>query len=207
MKILLTTTILLLGLAAGTAFGQSAEQGKTAYQVCAGCHGFKGEGNKLVNAPRLAGLEGWYLERQINNFRAGVRGSKAEDVHGKQMAMMAAAISSDAQVGDIVAYVATLPKATAPLTISGNAENGKLAYAPCITCHGVDGKGNKILNAPGLANLDDWYQLVQIEKFKSGLRGAHPDDTYGQQMAPMSRLLTDEQQVRDVIAYIHSLQD
>ncbi len=207
MKRLLTTTVILLGLFSGSAFGQSAEQGKAAYQVCAGCHGFKGEGNQLVNAPRLAGLEDWYLERQINNFRKGIRGSKTEDAHGQQMATMAAVITSDAQLADIVAYVATLPDASAPLTISGSAEKGKSVYAPCVSCHGVKAEGNKIMNAPGLAKLDDWYQLAQLEKFKTGLRGAHPEDTYGQQMAPMAGLLANDQQIRDVIAYINSLQD
>ena len=59
--------------------------------------------------------------------------------------------------------------------------------------------------APALAGMSDWYQLVQLENFKSGVRGQHPDDTYGQQMASITSLLPDQQAMKDVIAYIDSL--
>jgi cytochrome c oxidase subunit 2 len=49
------------------------------------------------------------------------------------------------------------------------------------------------------------WQVSQLSKFKSGMRGQHPADTYGQQMAPMVSMLEDEQSMRDVVAYITTL--
>ncbi len=64
----------------------------------------------------------------------------------------------------------------------------------------------KALNSPQLANLQDWYILRQLKNFKEGVRGSHPKDTYGSQMRPMSMTLIDEQAMKDVAAYINSLQ-
>ena len=87
----------------------------------------------------------------------------------------------------------------------GEAEAGKASYATCATCHGTDGKGNQQLNAPGLVDLPDWYMLTQLHKFKSGVRGANPNDVTGAQMAPMATTLKDEQAMKDVIAHIKTL--
>ena len=47
------------------------------YKTCAGCHGAQGEGNASLQAPSLVNLDSWYLKRQIENFRSGVRGDIA----------------------------------------------------------------------------------------------------------------------------------
>ena len=75
----------------------------------------------------------------------------------------------------------------------------------CIACHGADGNGNQALNAPSLIGLQDWYILRQLNNFKGGVRGTHPQDVYGQTMRPMSMILPDEKAMKDVTAYILSL--
>ena len=60
------------------------------------------------------------------------------------------------------------------------------------------------MHAPRLNGLEPWYLKSQITKFKTSLRGAHPEDTYGAPMVPMMALLKDEQAIDDVIAYIQS---
>ena len=60
--------------------------------------------------------------------------------------------------------------------------------------------------APPLASTNDWYLLNQLKKFKNGIRGVHPDDEYGNAMANMVLVLADEQAMRDVIAYIKTLE-
>ena len=52
----------------------SAERELYNDRYCTTCHGTDGKGNDAVEAPRLAGMEGWYLRRQLENFRAGIRG-------------------------------------------------------------------------------------------------------------------------------------
>ena len=70
---------------------------------------------------------------------------------------------------------------------------------------GPDAKGNKVLNAPNLTGLQDWYLVRQLKNFKKGIRGAHPEDTYGQQMRPMSMTLADDNTINNVVAHILSL--
>ena len=66
------------------------DTGKAQYGVCAACHGFEGEGNQLLNAPKLAGQEGWYLKTQLALYKSGARGYHEDDIYGQQMAPLAA---------------------------------------------------------------------------------------------------------------------
>jgi hypothetical protein len=45
-----------------------------------------------------------------------------------------------------------------------------------------------------------------LKKFKAGVRGTNALDTSGALMRPMSQTLVDDQAVKDVVAYIVSLQ-
>ena len=75
----------------------------------------------------------------------------------------------------------------------------------CGACHGPDGRGVQATNAPRLKGMSDWYLVTQLKNFKQGIRGHHPQDMYGPQMALMSAILTDEQAIKDLVAYINSL--
>ena len=83
------------------------DAGKKSYMLCQSCHGSNGEGNKALNAPRLAGQHDWYLARQLRNFKEGIRGTKAGDLYGAQMRPMAMALSNDETIKNISAYIAT----------------------------------------------------------------------------------------------------
>jgi cytochrome c oxidase subunit 2 len=194
-----------LGLSAVDTWAQNAEHGAADYKLCASCHGFQGEGNQLVSAPALGGQQPWYLERQIQNFRSGIRGAASGDTHGATMAAMTGGLASAETVADVVAYIQTLPTANPAATFTADKQKGKEAFAACAACHGEKAQGNAQLNAPSLTTLDDWYQLRQLQAFKSGLRGTHTDDVYGQQMRPMASILANDAEMRNVIAYIASL--
>lgn len=88
---------------------------------------------------------------------------------------------------------------------AGDAARGQGLYAVCSTCHGPNAEGMHEMNAPALAGREAWYLIRQLENFKAGIRGTHPDDVYGQQMAPMAQLLADAQAIQDVAAYLSSL--
>ncbi|MFT5465008.1 MAG: cytochrome c553 [Verrucomicrobiales bacterium] len=62
----------------------------------------------------------------------------------------------------------------------------------CAACHGVEGEGNPELKAPSIAGMPAWYVEIQLEKFRSGIRGAHPEDLEGTQMRAMSIVLKPE---------------
>jgi cytochrome c oxidase subunit 2 len=69
----------------------------------------------------------------------------------------------------------------------------------------ANGEGIRNLNAPRLSHQFDWYTAQQLENFREGLRGTHQKDFYGQQMRNMSMVLTDDAQIKDVSAYISTL--
>ncbi len=195
--------VLLVLPGAGRAADPAA--GRAAYAVCAACHGQQGEGNVAMNAPALAGLEGWYLKRQLAAFRDGLRGTASGDTYGMQMRPMAMAVSNPEAEANLLAYIASLPVADSPATVEGDAAAGKAAYAVCAACHGPNGEGNELLGGPGLAGQSDWYLVRQINNYNKGLRGYDARDTYGTQMRPMAATLSSEQAVRDVVAYINTL--
>jgi cytochrome c oxidase subunit 2 len=85
-----------------------AAAGQAAYAVCAACHGPAAEGNEQMGGPKLAGLDDWYLVRQINNYQNGLRGYDPKDIFGNQMRPMAATLASEKAINDVVAYINSL---------------------------------------------------------------------------------------------------
>lgn len=82
---------------------------------------------------------------------------------------------------------------------------GNELYAACTSCHGADGHGKQDIAAPAIAGLPAWYVEAQLVKFRSGLRGAHPDDLEGLRMRPMSRQMMNEGEIKAVSAHVASL--
>ena len=180
--------------------------GQSQYVLCSACHGANGEGNIVLNAPKLAGQESWYLKRQLNYYKQGIRGTHTDDLFGQQMASMAATLADDAAINNVVAYIQTLPNDPAPVTIQGNVANGQALFNPtCGICHNRNGQGVWAVNAPALSGFSDWYLVRQLQNYKSGVRGAHPQDKFGFQMTSMVNGLKDDEAITDVVAYINSL--
>ncbi len=174
--------------------------------VCDACHGIKGEGLKELNAPRLAALQSWYLERQLRNFRAGIRGGNPADVTGAQMRVIASNLTSDSAVIEAAAYFASLlPLPVAAPSIQGSAVRGKALYGACVACHGEKGQGQLSTQAPSLQGANDWYLVTQLQSFRSGTRGRNTRDTNGQTMRAIALTLPDDEAVRDLAAYIGTL--
>ncbi len=200
--------VMLIGLVGCASLSVSAADvaaGKAAYAVCSTCHGQNGGGNQSLNAPRTAGQLAWYLKRQIQAFKDGVRGTAAGDVYGAQMRPMAMTLTTDAVIENVVAYIGTLQAPPPVASVQGDATAGKQLYATCAACHGANGEGNVQVNSPRLAEQDDWYLVRQLKNFKSGIRGSNPKDIYGAQMKPMAGILPNDQAINDVVVYIRSL--
>ncbi len=88
---------------------------------------------------------------------------------------------------------------------AGDVAKGKALYNICAACHGANAEGTAALNAPANAGQDPWYMTRQLKNFRAGIRGADPDDTFGAQMRPMAMMLSSDQDIADVVAYITSL--
>ena len=146
------------------------------------------------------------MQRQIKAYKNGLRGVHDGDIYGKQMAPMAATLVDDAAIANLVAHIQTMPDNKAVPTISdGDVAKGARLYTVCAYCHGADGMGIRALNAPRAAGMTDWYMARQLQNFKDGVRGSHPQDFYGMQMGFMGRILQDEQAINDLVAYINTL--
>jgi cytochrome c oxidase subunit 2 len=179
--------------------------GKTQYMACAACHGFAGEGNPELKAPKLSGQEAWYFTRQLDNYKQGIRGKHEKDVLGQQMAGMALLLTDDQAVRNVAAYTESLPDKPAAATVTGDASRGASIYVTCSACHGPKGEGVQALNSPRLAGMSDWYLANQLKNFQLGIRGGHQDDLYGKQMMAAVAILTDEQAINDLVAHINTL--
>lgn len=179
--------------------------GKASYITCTACHGADGAGLQALNSPAIAGQETWYLETQLKNYKAGVRGAHAKDIYGMQMRPMAMTLPTAEAVANVAAYVNSLKPVKSAQTIKGDVNKGKALYAICVACHGPEGKGLQPLNSPNLTLQQDWYMVRQLQNFKAGIRGADAKDVFGMQMRPMAMTLPDDQAINDVVAYIITL--
>jgi cytochrome c oxidase subunit II len=175
--------------------------------VCSACHGAQGEGNQQLNAPNLAGLDGWYIRRQIKSYQQRIRGTDKGDQFGVQMAPMANIVADPTTLENVIAHIATLPNKAPPATVTGDVARGRKLFQTCALCHGDNGGGTWATNAPRLAGRSDWYLKRQLEYFKSGVRGKHPDDLYGGQMNFMVGALIGDHAIDDVVAYINTLHE
>jgi len=92
----------------------------------------------------------------------------------------------------------------APLAAAAD-DRGAQLFKLCVQCHGPDGGGTALAQAPAIAGLDEWYLKAQLEKFRSGARGTHFDDIAGMRMRPMALSLLDDENVAAVAAYVAAL--
>jgi cytochrome c oxidase subunit 2 len=200
----------LAALAAGCARtpGPGLARGEQIYDTCAPCHGPAGHGDPAIGAPQIAGLPKWYLVAQLAKFKSGMRGAHPDDAPGERMRPMARSLYRAGDLESVAEYVATLEPGRMPATLpGGSVAAGRDRFTTvCTTCHGAAAAGNEALGAPPLVHQADWYMLAQLSKFKGGMRGTHPDDLFGAQMAAMSQTLPDSAAMKDVIAYIRTLQ-
>jgi len=205
--------------------------GEDLYQACGFCHGAQGQGRQRLDAPALAGMEAWYIERQAHNFDTGVRGTHAEDLPGRQMALITGMMRNDATIKNVAAHIETLtpggppearpngvlfplerpfvwesPYAELAAPEPGDAARGQTTFqVTCALCHGAEGLGSEALGGNKLVDLPDWYIARQLKYFRDGIRGGGAGDAFGMQMAAMAKILTDDQAIADIIAYIDTL--
>ena len=111
-----------------------------------------------------------------------------------------------------VRTIATVGTLAGVLSMTGCARSsvadslaGAELFETCVPCHGATGEGSAALGAPAIAGLPAWYVSVQLERFQTGVRGQHADDTAGLRMQAMSRQLRSERDMRAVARHVASL--
>jgi cytochrome c553 len=194
---------LAAGIALTLALG-SASAGND-FDYCLLCHGTNANGNYGIRAPKISGMEPWYLARQLENFAAGARGVPAEDAPGHEMGPVGMRLKHEGAIDAAVQFIGKLDSKRPAPTVSGDVAHGKELYKSCASCHGAKGEGNSTLQSPALAARSDWYLVTQLRNYQQGLRGADERDTYGAQMRAIIATLPDEKAITDVVAYINTL--
>ena len=155
-------------------------RGATLALNCTMCHG--AQGMSVSNAPNLAGQYPEVVIKQLHDFQGGQRSSAIMQALAKGL--------SDADITDLAAYYAYLPKARNAPTTYADALPALVRVgapmrniAPCISCHGsVDQK----LGAPWLEGMPRAYLAAQLASFQSGARR---NDSHAQ-MRNMARAMT-----------------
>ncbi len=170
--------------------------------ICASCHGAKGEGNQALSAPRLAGQSASYLTRQLTNFKNGLRGYQPEDKAGISMRALALTLNEE----DIPFYARhystlKLAKENKPLAASGK----HLYNGTCMQCHGPNAQGYEQLQSPNLNLLPDWYIAQQLSHYQSGWRGNSSSDLPGLWMRSIATHIGSPEELTQVIQYIVTL--
>jgi cytochrome c553 len=176
--------------------------------LCATCHGTKGEGKAEVKAPSIASLPAWYVVRQVENFQSDRRGAHPEDAEGQLMRAMSKVLSKE-QTASIAVLVERLPRVKPLPTLKTDVARGREVYAErCMECHRFNGEGEIAFGAAPLVGLQDWYLAAQLRKFKTGVRGAGKDDENGQKMVKAARnFIEDEELTQSLAAWLVQLQE
>jgi cytochrome c oxidase subunit 2 len=174
------------------------------YGFCTVCHGAQGNGNPAIQAPKIAGIQPWYLKQELERFRGKLRGTQSGDVTGMEMQPVAMQLNDQA-IEAVATYVGAFEQRPPPMTVTGDVQHGRKLFAACVACHGAKGKGNDSLHAPALAGQSDWYLVTQLEHFKSGVRGFSSEDVPGSQMRAAAAILPDDVSIKDVVSYINTL--
>lgn len=106
----------------------------------------------------------------------------------------------------LAGYVSELPVQHVVATVQGDLNRGRMLYKEgCIDCHRYNASGEETFFSPPLTGLPDWYLKRQIENFRSGLRGALPEDERGQKMMLECQRLMGSNDAADLVVYIRSL--
>ena len=187
---------------------QGIARGEALFDTCAPCHGSDGAGNQVLGAPAIAGLPQWYLENQLHSFENNWRGANPFDTVGIRMKSMVLALDLEGDLESVAEFVASMAATDGDDYFeAGDVSAGQAAYnSSCIACHAADGTGVEIMNAPPLVGQSDWYMFGQLRKFKSGWRGAHPDDVPGTMMVLSSGVANmDNAAMLNVVSYIETL--
>lgn len=156
--------------------------------ACFTCHGLQGEGDGEI-APRLAGLPVGYLQKQLEDYAAGLRPDAT-------MRSIARALDADERRRAAVYYAGLQPPATGA-SGSASAAATRVLYhqgsaarnlPACASCHGARGEGVGPANPP-LAGQPPGYLKAQLAQWR---RSERRNDPRGAMLAISQRLTTDE---------------
>ncbi|EIJ42681.1 cytochrome c553 [Beggiatoa alba B18LD] len=79
----------------------------TGLPACIGCHGPKGSGNGAAKYPALSGQHTKYVQKQLEDYKSGARGSKSDQSTKLMMRQIAQKMSTE-EIAALAEYIAGL---------------------------------------------------------------------------------------------------
>jgi len=205
LRPLMIAWILFAGIVAPASAAGDIKKGAQTAALCMGCHGEKGV-SVVPNFPNLAAQHAGYLEKQLKEL-------KAQQLRKDPTMSPMAATLNDADMADVAAFFASLPRAPAAGPGTHRPEllaRGKQVYKggdrykeipACAGCHGPMGEGNPLARYPRLAGQHSDYIVAQLKKFKSGERANDPNKMMRDIASRMSNI-----DINAIAAYISTIE-
>lgn len=185
---------MLAGSGAAQAAGPLDDPGFSRTITCSACHGQNGN-SKSDMMPIIAGLDAAYFKKQIDSYATGKRPSPEMEPYAKEIQFLG--------LEQIAAYFAAQKREPSLIRVSADAvAKGKVAAAPCVICHGQDGRGDRARLIPGLAGQPPGYLAQQMLLFKQDTRD--PGDPLLAAKKALMRVVPDSQ-FTELAAYYSSL--
>ena len=203
----------LLSYAAG-----DVAAGKEKYATCAACHGADGGGQGGA-FPKLTGLGQDEVAKKLTAYREGDQDYLKSVGLGSRYGTMApnAANLSDEDIADLAAYIAdefggsaggnggdeqaaAEPAAQSGAIAKADVERGQALYSSCAICHGEQGEGGHLLNAPKLKGLPASQVASLLKVYRKGTEMG--PNSYA--MIPQATHLSDAD-INNLAAYIATI--
>jgi cytochrome c oxidase subunit 2 len=88
--------------------GGDPVRGEALYTPCKACHGAQAEGLQALGGPNLRVSADWYMLRQLEHFKNGMRGANPRDITGMRMRPMSMTLVDEQAMKDVISYILTL---------------------------------------------------------------------------------------------------
>lgn len=160
---------------------------------------------EMQRGPLLEGLEGWYLEEQLEAFKEGSRGTHTADKVGL---LMHSAIKDmpEEDLEFAAEWFASQPRPEVKAVIKGDIAKGEQLYKQfCFSCH-EHPMGKFFSRSPDLYKAEDWYLMTQLRSYKAGWRGVDERDSHGIKMKAAIEPFTIKE-LQNVVAYLGQFQE
>lgn len=191
--------------------------GKEKYASCAACHGADGGGQGGA-FPKLTGLGQDEVAKSLAAYRDGDQDYLKSVGLGDRYGTMApnASSLSDGDIADLAAYIAdefgggeggngdeqaaAEPAAESGEIAKADVERGQAMYSSCAICHGEQGEGGHLVNAPKLRGTSASQIASLLKVYRKGTEMGQ----YSYTMIPQATHLSDAD-INNLAAYIATI--
>jgi cytochrome c553 len=89
---------------------ENVEKGRELFREnCMACHRYNGTGELVFGSPPLTGLQDWYILKQLQKFKKGIRGNHEKDKEGQKMHSLAKTLTEE-ELRNIATFLPHLAK-------------------------------------------------------------------------------------------------